>query len=74
MTRDSDARALDRMLVTLERIFRIALAVLVSVLVVGQAALLTEEGRFRLSATDRLEGARLRVVEVVNRALQDRVR
>lgn len=63
MIRDEDARALDRLLVRLEKGFRVALLILLAFVVLGQAVLLTEEGRSMFSRADRLEGVKLRVVQ-----------
>lgn len=63
MIRDEDAKVLDRLLERLENEFRIILVVLLALMVLGQAALLSEEGRSRFSRADRLEGVRLRVVK-----------
>lgn len=60
---DEDARVVDRLLVRLEKGFRIALLVLLTLVVLGQAVLFTEEGRARFSRADRLEGTKLRVVQ-----------
>lgn len=64
MIRDEDAKVLDRLLERLEKGFRIVLFVLLALVVLGQAVLLTEEGRSRFSRADRLEGVKLRVVQV----------
>jgi len=64
LNRDEDAKVLDRLLERLEKGFRVVLFVLLVLVVVGQAVLLTEEGRSRFSWADRLEGVKLRVVQV----------
>ncbi|MEW6230365.1 MAG: hypothetical protein AB1700_20140 [Bacillota bacterium] len=64
MIRDEDAKVLDRLLERLEKGFRIVLFVLLTLVVLGQAVLLTEEGRSRFSRVDRLEGVKLRMVQV----------
>ncbi|NLG79405.1 MAG: hypothetical protein GX492_06235 [Firmicutes bacterium] len=51
-----------RFLVRLEWAFCVAFLVLLTLAIFGQAALLTERGKERLSRVDRLEGRALRVV------------
>jgi len=51
-----------RFLARLEWAFCVAFLVLLTLAVLGQAALLTDRGKERLSRVDRLEGTVLRVV------------
>ncbi|MGE5588335.1 MAG: hypothetical protein ACM3ZO_09020 [Clostridia bacterium] len=53
------------LLVRLEQAFWVMFLVLLTLAVVGQAALLTERGRERISRADRLEGVAVRVLKGV---------
>ncbi|MGE5592424.1 MAG: hypothetical protein ACM3X3_01915 [Betaproteobacteria bacterium] len=59
------ASAESRFLVRLERGFWLGFLVFLAAAVLGQAALLSERGRQRLSRVDRLEGTVLRIVETL---------
>ncbi|HHY33603.1 MAG TPA: hypothetical protein GX515_11425 [Firmicutes bacterium] len=54
-----------RFLVRLERGFWLGFVVFLAAAVLGQAALLHEHGRQRLSRVDRLEGTALGIVETL---------
>lgn len=53
---------MDRLLKQLERVFGVALTVLVALMLLGQAVLSTPEGRRLLSRAERLEGVKLKVI------------